>query len=79
MILYVTTKAERESCGLEVRHLPSMWDVLSSNPLGGNNLCSPSPSEETINQDPYTPISMTHALIYEELKDPGIPQKGDRS
>ena len=28
---------------------PGMQEVLGSNPLGGNNLCSPSPSEETLN------------------------------
>ena len=34
-----------------------------------------SPSEETINRGPNTPIPTTHALIGEELKDPGIPPK----
>ena len=58
-----------------VQHLPGMREVLGSNLLGGNILCSPSPSEETINRGPDTPIPMTHTLICEELKDPGIPQK----
>ena len=49
--------------------------VLGSNPLGGNILCSPSPSEETINRGSNTPIPITHALICEELKDCGIPPK----
>ena len=35
--------------------------------------CSSSPSEETINRGPNTPIPTMHALICEELKDPGIP------
>ena len=52
-----------------------MQEVLGSNPLGSNILCSPSPSEETINRGPKTPIPTTHALICEELKDPGIPPK----
>ena len=39
----------------------------------GQHLCSPSPSEETINRDPNIPIPTTHALICEE--DPGIPPK----
>ena len=56
-----------------VRRIPDIQEVLGSNPLGGNNLCSPSPSEETSDQNPYTPIPTTHALIFEELKDPGIP------
>ena len=30
--------------------------------------------EETINQGPNTPIPTKHALICEELKDPGIPR-----
>ena len=52
-----------------------MQEVPGLNPLGGNILCSPSPSEETINRGPNTPIPTTHALICEELKDPGIPLK----
>ena len=48
---------------------------VGSNPLGDNNLCSPSPSEETITRGPNTPIPTTHALICEEFKDPGIPPK----
>ena len=52
-----------------------MREVLGLNPLGGNILCSPSPSEETINRGPNTPIPTTHALICEELKDSGIPPK----
>ena len=58
-----------------VQRLPGMWEVLGSNPLGGNILYSPSPSEETINRGPNTPIPTMHALICEELKDPGIPPK----
>ena len=58
-----------------VQGLPCMWEVLGLNLLGGNILCSSSPSEETINQGPHTPIPMTHALICEELKDPGIQPK----
>ena len=58
-----------------VQRLPGMWEVPGSNSLGGNILCSPSPSEETINRGPNTPIPTTHALICEELKDPGIPLK----
>ena len=60
-----------------VRRLPGMQEVLGSNPLGGNTLCSPSPSEETvyINRCPNTPIPTTHALICKELEDPGIPPK----
>ena len=50
-------------------------EVLCSNPLEGNLVCSPSPSEETINRDPYTPSPTTHALICEESKDPGIPKE----
>ena len=60
---------------LEVQHLPGMQDVPGSNPLRCNILCSPSPSEETINRCPNTPIPTTHTLICEELKDPGIPPK----
>ena len=55
-----------------VQRLLGMREVPGSNPLGGNILCSPSPSEETINRGP---IPTTHALICEELKDPGIPPK----
>ena len=55
-----------------VRCLPGMREVLGSNPLGGNILCSPSPLKETINRGPNTPITTTHALICEELKDPCI-------
>ena len=60
-----------------VQRLPGMREVPGSNPLGGNILCSPSPSEETINRGPNTPnpIPVTHALICEELKDPDIPPK----
>ena len=43
--------------------------------LGSNILCSPNPSEETINRGPNTSISTTHALITKELKDLGIPLK----
>ena len=43
----------------------------------GNILISPCPSKETVNRGPNTPIPMTHALICEELKDPGIPPKVD--
>ena len=39
-------------------------------------LCSHSPSEETINRGHKTAIPSTHALICDELKDPGIPLKG---
>ena len=66
---------EEGSRGLGVRCLPSIREVLGSNPLGGKILCSPSPLEETINRGPNTPIPTTHALICEELKDPGIPPK----
>ena len=55
-----------------VQRLPGMREMPGSNRLGGNMLCSPSPSEETINRGPNTPIPTTHALICEELKDPGI-------
>ena len=60
-----------------VQRLPGMREVPGLNPLGGNILCSPSPSEETINRGHNTPIPSTHALICEELKelDPGIPPK----
>ena len=58
-----------------VQPLLGMREVPGSNPLRGNILCSPGPSEETINRGPMTPIPMTHALICEELKDPGIPPK----
>ena len=58
-----------------VHRLLDMREVLGSNPLRGNILCSPSPSEETINRGPNTSIPTTHALICEELKDPGIPSK----
>ena len=58
-----------------LRCLPGMREVLGLNPLGDNILCSPSLLEETINRGPNTPIPMTHALICEELKDPGIPPK----
>ena len=44
-----------------VQRLPGMREVPGSNPLGGNILCSPSPSEETINRGPNTPIPTTHA------------------
>ena len=60
---------------LVVRHLPGMRKVPGLNPLGANILCSPSPSEETINRGPNSLIPTTHALICEELKDPGIPPK----
>ena len=58
-----------------VQRLPGMREVPGLNPLGGNILCSPNPSEGTINRGPNTPISTTLALICEELKDPGIPLK----
>ena len=58
-----------------VQRLPGMQEVPGSSPLGGNILCSPSPSEETVNRDPNTSIAKTHALICEELKDPGISPK----
>ena len=61
--------------GQGVLRLPGMQEALGSNPLMGNNLCSSSPSEETINRGPKIPIPTTHALICEELKDPGIPSK----
>ena len=41
----------------------------------GNILCSPSPSEETINRGPNTPIPTMHSLTCEELKDPDITPK----
>ena len=41
----------------------------------GNILCNLSSPEETINRGPNTPIPTTRALIYEELKDPGVPPK----
>ena len=65
----------RGSRGQGVWCLPGMREVLGSNPLGGNILCSPSPSEETINRGPNTPIPTTHALICEELKETGSPPK----
>ena len=52
-----------------VQRLLGMREVPGSNLLGGNILCSPSPSEETINRGPNTPIPSMHALIGEELKD----------
>ena len=58
-----------------IRCLPGMPEVPGLIPLGGNNLCSPSPSEAAINQGPNTPNPTMHALICEELKDPGIPLK----
>ena len=58
-----------------VQGLSGMQEVPGSNPLGGNILCSPSPSEETINRGPNTPIPTTHAFSCEKLKDPGIPSK----
>ena len=58
-----------------VQRLPGMREVPGSNPLGGNNLCSPSPLEETLNRGPNSPIHTMHALICEELKDPSIPPK----
>ena len=58
-----------------VQRLPGMQELPGSNPLGGKILCSPNPLEETINRGPNTPIPTTHALICEELKDPGIPSK----
>ena len=58
-----------------VQRLPGMREVLGLNHPRGNKLCSPSPSEETINRGPNTPSPTTHALICEELKDPGIPPK----
>ena len=61
--------------GQGVRRLPGMQEVLGSNPLGGNILCSHGPLEETINRGPDTPIPTTHALICEELTDPGIIPK----
>ena len=58
-----------------IQRLPGMREVPGSNPLRGNTLCSPSPSEETINRGPNAPIPTTHALICEELKDSGILPK----
>ena len=58
-----------------VWRLPGMREVPGSNPLGSNILCSPNPSEETLNRGPNTPIPTIHTLISEELKDPGIPPK----
>ena len=72
----LTHPHQRGTCGLGVRCLPGMREMLGSNPLRGNILCSPSPSEETINRGPNTPIPTTYALIFEESKDPGIPPKG---
>ena len=43
-------------------------EVLGSNLLGGHILCTPSPLEDTLNRG-----LTAHALICEELKDPGIP------
>ena len=63
------------SCSIVVQRLPGMREVPGSNPLGDNILRSLSSSEETINRGPNTPIPTTHALIFEELKDPGIPPK----
>ena len=58
-----------------VQRLLGMREVPSSNPHRVNILCSRSPSEETINRGPNTPIPTMHTLICEELKDPGIPPK----
>ena len=45
-----------ESRGLMVQRLSGMQEVLGSNLRRGNNFCSPSPSEETLNRGPYIPI-----------------------
>ena len=63
------------SRGLVIRHLPCMREMLGSNPLWGNNLCSPSPLQETKNHGPNTSIPTINALICEKLKDPGISSK----
>ena len=60
---------------LVVQPFTGMREVLGANPLEVNILCSPSPSEETINRGPDNPIPTTHALIWEILIDPGIPSK----
>ena len=57
----ILEQTERGSCSLVVRRLPGMREVLGSNPLEGKILCSPSLSEETINQGPNTPIPMMNA------------------
>ena len=44
-------------CSLGVRCFLGMREVLGSNPLGGNILCSPCPLEETKNRGPNTSIS----------------------
>ena len=53
-----------------------MQEVQRLNLLGGKILYSPRPLEETINQGTNTPFHMMNTLIYEESKDPVIPQKG---
>ena len=58
-------KGSKGSCSIVVQRLPGIREVPGSNPLGGNILCSPSPSEETINRGPNTPIPTMHALICE--------------
>ena len=55
--------------------LPGHAGGAGFEPPRGDILCSPSSSEETINRGPHTPIPTMHALICEELKDPGIPPK----
>ena len=55
--------------------LSGIQEVLGSNPLEGNILCTPSPSEETINRGSNTHIPTTHALCCEESKYPGTPPK----
>ena len=52
-----------------------MREVTGFESPWGHFLCSPSPSEETLNRGPNTPIATTHTFIGEELKDPGIPPK----
>ena len=59
----------------QIRSLSGMQEVSGSNPLGGNILCNPTPSEKTINRSPNNAIPTTHALICEELKDPGNSPK----
>ena len=54
-----------------VQRLSGMREVFCLNSLGVYILCSPSPSEETIN----TPIPKKHALICEGLKGYDIQLK----
>ena len=59
----ITFATARGSCSLVVQCLLGMREVPGSNPLGGNILCSPNPSEETINRGPNTPIPIVVVVV----------------